>query len=263
MATSRKFEINLLPFDTNWLVIEVAPDRICMNSLIFTTFRNNLRIRALMRQKVRGESMQQVFVRMYERNSWANAESASGDGSDLTQTKNVRRELSAVLAEFDIGTMLDAPCGDFYWMKEVDRHGVRYMGVDIVPELIAANARKYGNAMTSFAVLDIVNDAVPRVDLILCRDCLVHLPLQAAVSALRAFVKSGSKYLLSTTYPGVVKKNRSLFITGNWRPLDLERPPFSLSAPLRRINEGCTESSDYPEKSLGLWSLRDIAGAGY
>ena len=230
-----------------------------MISHVLTGYWNSLRIRALVRQKVLGESMQQVFARMYERHSWANAESASGDGSDLTQTKIVRRELSGILAEFDIGTMLDAPCGDFYWMKEVDRHRVRYMGVDIVPQIIAANERKYANAMTSFAVLDIVNDALPRVDLILCRDCLVHLPLQAALSALRAFVKSGSKYLLCTTYPGVVKRNRSLFIIGNWRPLDLERPPFSLPAPFRLINEGCTEPSDYPEKSLGLLRLSDLA----
>jgi SAM-dependent methyltransferase len=204
--------------------------------------------------------MQQIFAGMYERHSWANAESASGDGSNLTQTRIVRRELSVILAEFDIGTMLDAPCGDYYWMKEVDRHQVRYIGVDIVTQIVAANARKYANPLTSFAVQDIVNDALPQVDLILCRDCLVHLPLQAAISALRAFVKSGSKYLLLTTYPGIVKKNRPLFIIGNWRPLDMERPPFALPAPIRLINEGCTEAGDYPEKSLGLWRLSDIAG---
>jgi hypothetical protein len=46
--------------------------------------------------------MQQIFAG--ERHSWANAESASGDGSDLTQTKIVQ-ELSVILAEFDIGAM--------------------------------------------------------------------------------------------------------------------------------------------------------------
>ena len=140
-------------------------------------------------------------------------------------------------------------------MKEVDRHGSRYLGVDIVPKLIAVNKRKYGNAATSFAVLDIMKDELPRVDLIVCRDCLVHLPLEAGIKTLQAFFRSGSKYLLSTTYPGIVKKNRSLFITGNWRPLDLERAPFLLPAPLRVINEGCTEAGDYAEKSLGLWML--------
>jgi SAM-dependent methyltransferase len=227
---------------------------------VLTRFWSSLRIRAFVRQKLLGESMQQVFVGIYERHSWANAETASGDGSDLTQTRTIRRELNGIFDEFEIRSMLDAPCGDFYWMKEVDRHKVRYLGVDIVPQIIASNARQYANAMTDFAVVDIVNDALPRVDLILCRDCLVHLPLQAAVSAVRGFVKSGSKYLLSTTYPGVVEKNRPLLITGNWRPLDLQKPPFSLPPPIRIINEACTELADYREKSLGLWRLSDIGG---
>ncbi|MDP9008373.1 MAG: methyltransferase domain-containing protein [Pseudomonadota bacterium] len=229
-----------------------------MNARLLTNLRSKLRVRALLRQKILGHSTQQVFARMYERNSWANGESASGNGSDLKQTALVRKELSRLIADFDIRTLLDAPCGDFYWMKEVDRRGSRYLGVDIVPKLIAANERNYGNATTSFSVLDIVKDELPRVDLIVCRDCLVHLPLEAGVKTLQAFFRSGSKYLLSTTYPGLVKKNRPLYITGNWRPLDLERPPFLLPAPLRVINEGCTEAEDYAEKSLGLWILSGL-----
>jgi SAM-dependent methyltransferase len=231
-----------------------------MNSRFLTNVRSKLRVRALVRQKILGHSTQQVFTRMYERNSWANAESASGNGSDLKQTAVVRKELSRLIADFNIRTLLDAPCGDFYWMKEVDRHGSRYLGVDIVPKLIAVNKRNYGNATTSFAVLDIMKDELPRVDLIVCRDCLVHLPLEAGIKTLQAFFRSGSKYLLSTTYPGLVKKNRPLYITGNWRPLDLERAPFLLPAPLRVINEGCTEAEDYAEKSLGLWTLDRTAG---
>jgi SAM-dependent methyltransferase len=226
---------------------------------LLSSIRSKLRIRALLRQTILGHSMQRVFVRMYEQNSWANAESASGDGSDLTQTRTIRQELNKVIADFGIRTLLDAPCGDFYWMKEVDRQGARYLGVDIVPEMIAVNDRMYGNATTSFAVLDIVRDELPRVDLIFCRDCLVHLPLQAAVNAMQGFVRSGSRYLLSTTYPGRVSRNRPLLITGNWRPLDLQLPPFSLPPPLRLINEGCTEQDDYPEKSLGLWVLNGTA----
>jgi SAM-dependent methyltransferase len=233
---------------------------IAMSSRFLAKVRSKLRVRALVRQKILGHSTQEVFARMYQRNSWANAESASGDGSDLEQTTVVRKELSRLIADFNIRTLLDAPCGDFYWMKEVDRHGCRYLGVDIVPQMIAVNERNYGNDTTSFAVLDIMKDELPRVDLILCRDCLVHLPLEAGVKALQAFFRSGSRYLLSTTYPGLVKRNRPLYITGNWRPLDLERAPFFLRAPLRVINEGCTETEDYAEKSLGLWILNPPAG---
>jgi SAM-dependent methyltransferase len=217
-----------------------------------------LRVRALVRQRIFGHSTQQIFSKMYHRNSWANPESVSGDGSDLNQTRIVREELATLIKQRAIETLLDAPCGDYYWMKTLAAKLVRYIGADIVPELVEANQRAYGGATVSFVHLDICRDELPRVDLILCRDCLVHLPLDAAVDALRNFKKSGSKFLLTTTYPGVVTRNRHLFITGNWRPLDMTLAPFSLPEPVQTINEGCTEKDDYEEKSLGLWELAQV-----
>jgi hypothetical protein len=192
---------------------------------------------------------------MYERNSWANAESVSGDGSDLTQTRVVRRELPNLIEDLGIETMLDAPCGDYYWMRTLNLNLRRYVGADIVPALIRANQEKYGNDTVTFENVDVTRDELPRSDLVLCRDCLVHLPLQSALDALRNFKRSRSKYLLTTTYPGLLTSNKQLIITGNWRPLDLTLPPFSLPAPTRIINEECTEADDYEEKSLGLWEL--------
>jgi len=224
-----------------------------MRSLMST-----LRIRALVRQKLFGHSTQQIFSRMYHRNSWANPESVSGDGSDLEQTRIVRREVAMLIKQRAIETLFDAPCGDYYWMKALEAKLARYIGADIVPELVKANQRAYGGPTVSFVQLDICRDELPEVDLILCRNCLVHLPLDAAVDALRNFKKSGSKFLLTTTYPGVVKRNRHLFITGNWRPLDMTLAPFSLPEPVQIINEGCTEKDDYKEKSLGLWELAQV-----
>jgi len=216
------------------------------------------RIRALFRQKVLRHSTQQIFSRMYERNSWANPESVSGDGSDLTQTRIVRTELVKLVRSLGIRTMLDAPSGDYYWMHTVELKLRRYVGADIVPDMIRANQERYGSQSVSFETLDVTRDPLPEVDLVLCRDCLVHLPLQPALDALRNFKRSGSKYLLTTTYPGRPKTNKQLIITGNWRPLDLTLPPFSLPAPIRLINEGCTEADDFKEKSLGLWELAQV-----
>ncbi len=168
------------------------------------------------------------------------------------------QRLQGLIAELQIKTLLDAACGDFNWMQHVRSDLAQYIGVDIVPELVDANTRRYGDRTTRFAVLDVCTAALPTVDLILCRDCLVHLPLRDAVAALTNFVNSGSRYLLATTYPGCVRQNKQLVITGNWRPLDLQLPPFSLPEPLRLINEECTEADDFEEKSLGLWNLMQI-----
>ena len=214
------------------------------------------RLRALVRQRVLQHSMQQIFAGIYHRNSWGSQESVSGAGSDLVQTRVVSQALASLTTELQITTLLDAACGDFNWMQHLPMDLAEYIGVDIVPELIEANTRKYGNRTTRFTVLDICTAGLPTVDLVVCRDCLVHLPLHDALAALVNFVSSGSSYLLATTYPGLVKRNRPLLITGNWRPLDLQLPPFSLPEPLRLINEECTEVGDFREKSLGLWDLK-------
>lgn len=218
------------------------------------------RLRAFMRERVLLHSRQRIFSRMYARNSWGNVESVSGDGSDLTQTRVIRRDIAQVIEELGIRTMLDAPCGDYHWMQHIPLRLEQYVGADIVPGLIEENARRYGSPSTRFVVLDICKDALPAVDLIMCRDCLVHLPLQSAAAAVRNFVRSGSRYLLTTTYPGLVSRNKPLLVTGNWRPLDLQLPPFSLPEPIRVINEECTEADDFPEKSLGLWDLAPSRG---
>lgn len=216
---------------------------------------NKFRLRAFMREHLLQHSRQQIFAGMYRRNSWGNEDSVSGGGSDLTQTRAVRRELPALVEEFGIRTMLDAPCGDYYWMNHVPLQLEQYIGADVVPELIEENKHRYGSATRRFTVLDICQDHLPAVDLIVCRDCLIHLPLQSAAAAVRNFVRSGSRYLLSTSYFGLVTRNKPLLITGNWRPIDLTLPPFSLPKPVRVINEETTEPDDFPEKSLGLWEL--------
>jgi hypothetical protein len=213
------------------------------------------RVRALFREKILGHSAKRIFSRIYEQNSWANAESVSGAGSDLTQTRAIRLGLVKLVESLGIETILDAPCGDYFWMRTLNLNLRRYVGADIVPSLTDANRKKYGSESVQFETLDVTRDDLPRSDLVLCRDCLVHLPLQPALDALRNFKKSGSKYLLTTTYPGLLNANKQLIITGNWRPLDLTLPPFSFPAPLSLINEECTEPDDFKEKSLGLWEL--------
>jgi len=131
----------------------------------------------------------------------------------------------------------------------------RYVGVDIVPELIAQNQEKYTTQSRHFLNLDITSDQLPTVDLILCRDCLVHLSFNQIKEALQNFKKSGSTYLLTTTYPDLLQTNKNI-ITGDWRPLDLQKAPFNFPNPIKIANENCT--SDLKEKSLGLWKISDI-----
>ena len=197
-----------------------------------------------------------IFIDIFHRNKWRGKESVSGSGSDLFQTRVVRNELPAVCGDFDVHTMLDIPCGDFHWMKHVDLEGIDYNGADIVTDLIQQNKR-YETSNIHFCKLNLIDDKLPKVDLVFCRDCLVHLSFKDTFLALHNICGSGSTYLLTTTFT-----NRQLnhdIATGHWRPLNLEVTPFSFPPPLKTINEECTEGDEaFSDKSLGLWRLADI-----
>lgn len=152
--------------------------------------------------------------------------------------------------------MADAPCGDFFWMRHViDELRVSYVGVDIVPELVDENEAAFASPRVRFRLGDITGDRLPRTDLILCRDALVHLPVDAIRNALRLFRESGATYLLSTTFPE--HPSQRDIRAGEWRPLNLEAAPFLAPPPIEYIDEECPEPG-FEDKSLGLWRLSDL-----
>src|SRR5438876_417874 len=110
-----------------------------------------------------------VFKKIYQNNDFKGKESVSGPGSDLSQTSTIRIEIPTLLKEMKVKTILDAPCGDFYWMKELNFERFRYIGIDIVKDMIKMNKKSYENEYISFRHLDLLNDKLPEeADLILC-----------------------------------------------------------------------------------------------
>jgi SAM-dependent methyltransferase len=199
-------------------------------------------------------SVEATFTKKFHRHQLRDMDSLSGPGSDLAQTAAVRRRLPALLRELDCSSLLDLPCGDFYWMNTLELD-VDYVGGDIVAELIERNERQYSGARRRFSRLDLQQDDLPASDLILCRDCLVHFSNRDIVLALKNIKRSGSRYLLTTTF--VDRDRNSDIVTGKWRPLNLQRPPFALPAPIELIDEA-HPLRRYRDKHLGLWRIDDI-----
>lgn len=203
--------------------------------------------------------LKRKFSEIYEKNIFGGGTSRSGAGSDLVQTEVIRRELPAQLERLQVQTFLDAPCGDWYWMRQVDLGVETYFGVDIVESLIMKNQQEFGNASKIFLCLNLTQDDLPKVDLIFSRDCLVHLSLEDALRVIANFKRSGSKYLLTTTFTDLVRNNDLAGKDSFWRPLNMQLHPFNFSPPLVLVNEGCTEEGgQYSNKCLGLWLLQDI-----
>src|SRR5262249_31961817 len=145
---------------------------------------------------------------------------------------------------------------DLDWMQHVDLGSARYIGADMVESMIAANRQRFASPAREFRVLDITADPLPRVDLIFCRDCLVHLSNRLVHKALARIVESRSTYLLTTTFPA--RKRNYNIPTGKWRPLNLCAAPFDLPSPMLVVQEGDSDAT-YGDTSLGLWRISDLA----
>lgn len=204
------------------------------------------------REKLLGLDLPKVFKYIYQNNVWCNEESASGSGSTLQQTKTLRDELKDFIKIYKITSITDAPCGDFNWMKEVITPNIEYCGVDIVPELVENNNRLYGSNNIRFVAKDITVDSVPYSQVLLCRDCLVHLSNFNILKTLRNFYRSDCRYLVATNFMNT-RDNRDI-VDGDWRPINLMEAPFYLPHPIYIIDEGCTENNGkYADKSLCVW----------
>jgi hypothetical protein len=119
------------------------------------------------------------FERIERTNLWGAAGSVSGLGSEDLATAAVRHALPPLLQRLGVRSLIDAPCGDAGWIGRM-KLDLDYIGIDIVHSLIATNKRRVagGELAGRFLVGDITRDALPRADLILCRDCLVHLSFE-------------------------------------------------------------------------------------
>jgi hypothetical protein len=204
-----------------------------------------------------GRYLEGIFSEIHAGNLWGERESVSGPGSSLEETAAVRRELPGLLARLGVRTLLDAPCGDCHWILATPLDLDLYTGADIVPDLVARNAAELAGPGREFRRLDITRDPLPRTDAILCRDCLIHFSYRFIQRALDNFRRSGARYLLTTTYSGLPRNHDIL--SGQWRPLDLELPPFSLPRPLHRIVEKEYVEGDLRlRRSLGVWNLEEL-----
>ena len=203
------------------------------------------------------KSAKETFTQIYNTNYWNGKMSISGPGSDESQIQTIIASINYLIKELNINTILDLPCGDFNWMKQVDLKNVNYLGADIVDELIKINSQNFSSNNIHFKVMNLISDQLPKSDLIINRDCLVHLSFENIYESLQNIKSSGSKYLLTTTF--TKHKPNYDICTGDWRTLNLRIKPFNFPAPVKIFNENCTEGNDaYRDKSLGLYLIDEI-----
>ena len=204
--------------------------------------------------KHKTQSREEIFTKIYKKHYWG-GHSRSGPGSDLSQTKTIRNQLPKVFRNLGVSSVLDAPCGDHHWAKEMNLDFLDYTGVDIVQDIIETNIKKYAQTKKKFVHLDICKDNLPKADLILCRDLMQHLSYEEIWKATANITKTKSKYLLASSQLDT-QKNRDI-TTGGWRRLNLMIPPFCFPEPKMIIDEEWNNKT-HGDRALLLWDLESI-----
>lgn len=201
--------------------------------------------------------LRRVFVDIHDAKAWGSSESSSGPGSTRERAAAFLPDLLELVATLRVSTLLDAPCGDFNWAQPLADSVGNYVGVDIVPALIDANDERWSSPRRRFVCCDFVHDRLPAADLVFCRDALVHLGARDVWKAIDNFRRTRAGYLLVTTFVG--DRDNADISAGEWRPLNMQRPPFDFPEPLALVDERCHHSGGvYSDKRLGLWRFADL-----
>jgi SAM-dependent methyltransferase len=203
-----------------------------------------------------GDDPAQRFTAIYENHYWEDDQSRSGGGSNLYATEKIRKAIPSLFLKYGIRSVLDIPCGDFFWFKEMKLNLDTYIGADIVVPLIASVAEKYTSPTRSFRVMDLTKDTLPDCDLVLVRDCFIHLSFESIFAALRNITQSKIRYLLTTHYADVAANVD--IETGSRHHLNLCAPPFNFSSALELIDD---YAKGLMPRQLGLWRVDELCYA--
>lgn len=197
--------------------------------------------------RLRSAQRHKVFSEIYKGNGWHDHESVSGPGSNTLATAHIRAALPELIRDLGITSLLDIPCGDYAWMKKVDL-GVPYIGADLVPDLITRNRAAYPGV--DFRVVDLLQDKLPEADAIFCRDCLVHLSLRDVEQAVANIRQSGTRFLMTTTFPDL-RENQDT-VTPYWRALNMA---LILGEPERLVRDFDDRQPNDKGKHVGVWRI--------
>jgi hypothetical protein len=101
--------------------------------------------------------------------------------------------------------------------------------------------------------MDLTKDVLPDCDLILVRDCFIHLSFDLIFAALRNITQSKIKYLLTTHFAST--RTNLEIETGSFHAVNLCAPPFNFPPALELIDD---YAKGLVPHQLGLWRVEDL-----
>jgi SAM-dependent methyltransferase len=180
----------------------------------------------------RGDETGETFGAIYESAAWGGG---SGEGSCAAATDVYRAIVERLARGSDVSSVVDAGCGDWEFSQLVDWGDVSYLGLDVVPELVARNREAFARPRVEFQCSDFHAERPPVADLLLCKDVLQHWPV-AWIQRFLRFTRGRYRYMLLTNDIDSSRPSHprnSDIELGDWRPVDLEAAVFGLRATWR------------------------------
>ncbi len=151
----------------------------------------------------------EIFSAVYRRGAWGHRDGRfySGPGSEPELAGPYAALVKGLAARLNVSRVVDLGCGDFRVAQRFASSFAEYVGVDVVPELVAYNQKRYARDGVTFECRDICRDVLPRGDLCLVRQVLQHLP-NAEIAALLPRLEQ-YRYVLVTEHlpaPGLLER---------------------------------------------------------
>jgi len=201
-----------------------------------------------------------IFTKIYEKNYWGDSESFSGPGSNNKNTREIILKLRKICKKYKIKSIVDAPCGDFYWIQKLIKTiEIKYLGLDIVKKIISDNKKLYSSKNIKFQNIDITKKKIPNCDLIICRDFIFHLSYFDIMRFFKNLCNCKFKYILISNHfikKDIKKKFKNQDIhTGDFRKINLFDSPFNF---LKNYNFYINDFCDEKKKYLIFFSKKKI-----
>ena len=187
------------------------------------------------------ELRKKIFTSIYKSNHWVQNGnslprkfvSVSGHGSNIgtDQYKQLINNFTNLIEKYQINSILDMPCGDFLWIKEVVKNkNIKYLGIDIVEELIKNNNLKFKDEKINFQSFDIINfNTNKEFDLVVIRDLFLHIKNSDITKIINNLKSMNIKYIALNSYDN--EENIDVTI-GHHRKINLLINPFNLKEPI-------------------------------
>lgn len=172
--------------------------------------------------------LRERFSEIYSTQEWVGG--GSGEGSATEHVVGYAALVSHLVRRRRIRSVVDLGCGDGRVAEAIDFGRARYLGLDVVPEVVAADQRRLGSRRMRFRAIEDESE-VGSADLLLVKDVLQHWSIPR-VQAFRPRL-DGFRYALVTNCIGLDGEPRNTDVPdGGFRGLDLNAEPFGWGLPV-------------------------------